>query len=404
LKERLPEYMVPAVYVPLEALPLTPHGKIDRAALPAPDLSLVRSGREYVSPRNDLQQQLVDIWEELFKIHPIGVTDDFFELGGHSLMMIMLVARVEERLGKRVPMADLFAEPTIEHLSELIGHGKENLSHSLVVPLRAAGAKPTFFSPHAGGGHIWCYKDLAQYLGDDQPFYGVQAREPDNGLVFHTEIEAMAREYVAAIRRLQPTGPYFLGGWSMGGVIAFEMARQLQQQQQQIAMLALIDANPPNHEEREFDWRVLLAMFAFDLGLTRGTISIRVEEMARSQQMVQLRSLWLEAKRAGVVPSDMTLVEFRKLFDTFKINADTLRRYRPGEYQGRITLFCGRDDVGVAEPLKDWETFATEGVDVHIVPGDHFSMIREPNVQALGAELGNCIDEAVRALGNGSNR
>ena len=404
LKERLPEYMVPAVYVTLEAMPLTLHGKIDRAALPAPDLSLVRSGREYVAPRNDLQQQLVDIWEELFKLHPIGVTDDFFELGGHSMMMIMLVARVEERLGKRVAMADLFANPTIEHFSGLIGHGKENLTQSLVVPLRAEGTNPMFFSPHAGGGHVWCYKDLAQYLGDDQPFYGVQAREPENGLVYHTEIEAMASDYVSAIRRLQPTGPYFLGGWSMGGVIAFEMARQLQQQQQQIAMLALVDAEPPSNEEREFDWRVLLAMFAFDLGLTRGTVNKRVEEMARSQQMVQLRSLWMEAKRAGVVPSDMTLVEFRTLFDTFKINADTLRRYRPGEYQGRITLFCGKHDMDAAEPLRGWEKLATEGVDLHIVPGDHFSMIREPNVQALGAKLSKCIEETIRALGNGSNQ
>lgn len=404
LKERLPEYMVPAVYVSLEALPLTLHGKIDRAALPAPDLSLVRSGREYVAPRNDLQQQLVDIWEELFKRHPIGVTDDFFELGGHSLMMIMLVARVEERLGIRVAMADLFANPSIEHLSGLIGHGKENCSQSLVVPLRSEGTNPMFFSPHAGGGHVWCYKDLAQYLGGEQPFYGLQAREPENGLVFHTEIEAMASEYVAAIRRLQPAGPYFLGGWSMGGVIAFEMARQLQQQQQQIAMLALIDVSPPILEQREFDWRVLLAMFAFDLGVASGTIDKLVEKMGRSQQMVQLRNLWMDAKRASVVPSDMTLIEFRKLFDIFKINADTLRRYRPGAYQGRITLFCGDEEVGDLEPLKGWEEFATEGVDVHIVPGDHFSMIREPNVRALGAQLSKCIEQAVRAPGNGSTR
>ena len=107
---------------------------------------------------------------------------------------------------------------------------------------------------------------------------------------------------------------------------------------------------------------------------------------------------------ASVVPSDMTLIEFRKLFDIFKINADTLRRYRPGAYQGRITLFCGDEEVGDLEPLKGWEEFATEGVDVHIVPGDHFSMIREPNVRALGAQLSKCIEQAVRAPGNGSTR
>src|ERR1041384_3432175 len=124
--------MVPSVYVPLESVPLTAHGKVDRAALPAPQVSLSRGGREYIAPQNDLQQQLVDIWEELFKFHPIGVTDNFFELGGHSLQMIMLISRVEERLGKRVTMAELFNDPTIEYMSQLIGHGKENLLQSLL--------------------------------------------------------------------------------------------------------------------------------------------------------------------------------------------------------------------------------------------------------------------------------
>ncbi|HEX5885854.1 MAG TPA: amino acid adenylation domain-containing protein [Pyrinomonadaceae bacterium] len=420
LKERLPEYMVPSVYVPLEALPLTPHGKIDRAALPAPDVSLIRAGREYVAPRNDLQKQIVDIWEELLKIHPISITDNFFDLGGHSLQMIMLVARIEEQLGKRVSMADLFGDPTIEHLSELIGHGKENLFQSLVVPLRPEGTKPVLFSPHAGGGHVWFYKELVQYLGEDQPVYGLQAREPENGLVFHTEIEAMASDYVEAIRSFQPVGPYMLGGWSMGGVIAFEMARQLQQQGQEIALLALFDAQPPDNREAEFQWSVLISIFAFNIGLTYENFSTPVEELAKLPQMQQFRRIWVEAKRAGVVPSDMSLIEFRKLFDTFKINASTMRRYQPGEYRGRITLFRPEDDVEqsmfrhdpsyleyksktiINDPFKGWGNFATEGVDLHIVPGDHFSMIREPHVQVLGEKLSTCIEETVRALGNGS--
>ncbi|HXQ69833.1 MAG TPA: thioesterase domain-containing protein, partial [Pyrinomonadaceae bacterium] len=226
---------------------------------------------------------------------------------------------------------------------------------------------------------------------------------------------------VAAIRHHQPVGPYFLGGWSMGGLIAFEMARLLQQQQQQIAMLALIDAYPPDEEAREFNWAVLLSIFAFDLGLTYEKVGTP-EEMAKLPQMAQLRRVWVEAKRAGVVPSDMTLIEFRKLFDTFKINVDILRRYRPGEYQGRITFFCPEDDVDqflfrqdtqykewrsqnltVDTLVKGWEGLATEGIDVHVIPGDHFSIIREPHVQVLGAQLSKCIDEAVRALGNGSH-
>jgi thioesterase domain-containing protein/acyl carrier protein len=405
--------MVPSVFVALEALPLTAHGKIDRAALPEPEISLNRSGRTYVAPQNDLQQQLVDIWEEVFKLHPIGVTDDFFELGGHSLQMIMLVARVEEKLGKRVPIADLFAEPTIEHLAELIGHGKENPFQSLMVPLHTEGTNPVLFSPHAGGGHVWCYKELVQYLGNDQPFYGVQAHAPENGLTPDRQIETMASDYVQAIRGFQPVGPYFLGGWSMGGVIAFEMARQLQQQGQQIAMLSLIDAHPPDNEEKEFKWENLLSIFALDLGLTYENLSTPVKEIATLPQMVQFRRVWVEARRVGVVPSDMTLIEFRKLFDTFRINLNIMHRYRGGQYQGRITLFCPEEDKYLdfqtrssylKDPLKGWGTLTTEGVDLHMVPGNHFSMIREPHVQVLGAQLRNCIQAAARALGNGSKR
>jgi len=408
LKERLPEYMVPSVYVPLEALPLTPNGKIDRNALPAPQVSLTRAGKQYIAPRNDLQQQLVDIWEELFKLHPIGITDNFFELGGHSLQMIMLVARVEERLGKRVAMAELFEDPTIEHLAELIGHGKEALFQSLLVPLQIEGSSPPFFGPHASGGSVWCYKELVQSLGNDRPFYGIQPREPENGLMYHSEIEAMASDYVQAIRGFQPHGPYWLTGWSMGGVIAFEMARQLQQQGQQIGMLALIDAVAPEAEESEYNWGILLSLFAFDLGLNQESVK---KPLATSlPQMAQLRQLWSEARRGGVVPSEMTLVEFRQLFDTFKINANTMRRYLPGEFQGRIVLF--RPEVDVEEinfgndpkylawltqkgkrkdKYRGWDDLVSGGVELRKVPGNHFTMLRDPNVQVLSEQLKSLV-------------
>lgn len=401
LKERLPEYMAPSVFVALDALPLTPHGKIDRAALPEPELSRNRSGREYVAPQNDLQQQLVDIWEELFKLHPIGVKDNFFELDGHSLQMIMLLARVEEKLGKRVPMADLFAEPTIERLAELIGHGKENLCHSLLVPLQTKGTKPILFCPHASGGNVWCYKELVHYLGDDQPFYGVQPREPENGLAYHTEIEAMASDYVRAIRGFQPSGPYWLAGWSMGGVIAFEMARQLQRQGQEVALLAMIDARVPDTEGTEFNWGVLLSIFAFDLGLNHENLSTTLEETTVRPQMTQLRQVWLDARRAGLVPANMTLIEFRKLFDTFKLHANTMRRYRPGQFAGGITLFSAEQDhehppAKQPRPCKGWDQLVTGGVDIHVVPGDHFSMVREPHVRVLAERLRSCIDDTLQ--------
>jgi amino acid adenylation domain-containing protein len=419
LKDRVPEYALPSAFVMLDAMPLTANGKIDRGALPAPQLSLSRSGREYVAPRNGLQQQLVDIWEELFKVHPIGLTDNFFELGGHSLMMIMLVARVEERLGKRVTMADLFADPTVEHLSKLIGHGKENPFQSLVIPMQPEGGAPAFFAPHASGGHVWCYKDLVRHVGDGQPFYGIQAREPEGGLVVHTDIVAMASDYVEAIRSRQPQGPYFLGGWSMGGVIAFEMARQLQQQGERIGMLALMDSQAPDGRGAQYVWTMLLSIFAFDLGLTHETLSKPMEELSGLPPMTQLRQVWIEAKHNGLIPKDMTLVEFRKVFDIYKINANTMNSYTPGTYEGRITLFRAEEDdqriifskdpellalmekdALLNDPFKGWGKLAAGGIDLHVVPGGHFSMMREPHAEVLAGRLRACVMEALGALGD----
>ena len=407
LRERVPEYMVPSVFVYIDEMPLTLHGKIDKAALPAPQQSISRvGGREYVAPRSGLQQQLVDIWEELFKFHPIGVTDNFFELGGHSLQMIMLIARVEERLGKRVTMAELFNDPTIDHLSELIGHGKENLLQSLLVPLQTEGTKLKLFGPHASAGHVWCYKELVQHLGEDQPFLGVQARQPESSLVYHTQIEEMASDYIEAIRSVQPHGPYMLAGWSMGGVIAFEMAQQFQAQGEEIAMLTLMDASASDGKVEEFGWGELLSIFAVDLGLNLKNQTATVEEIQTLPPMAQLRQVWKEAKLAGVVPSDMTLVEFRRMFDTFKINANTVSSYKAQEFRGRITLFVPEEDIDqqifshnkrrlkwkaanaeLYGPMKGWDKVATEGVDLVVVPGDHFTMMREPHVEVLAEQL-----------------
>nr|QEO74560.1 condensation domain-containing protein [uncultured bacterium] len=415
LRERLPEYMVPSACVILDTMPLTPHGKVDRAALPAPQAVPRGAGTQYVAPRNDLQRQLVAIWEELFKVHPIGLNDNFFELGGHSLLMIMLVARVEERLGKRVTMAELFSEPTIGRLAELIGHGKESAFQPLLVPMRTGGARPPFFAPHAGGGHVWCYKDLVSHLGD-QPFYGVQPREPEAGLGAHPDIVAMASDYVEAVRGFRPAGPYFLAGWSMGGVIAFEMARQLEARGERVALLALLDAYAPTGREPEHGRAALLSMFARDLGLTSENVGASFEEVASLPPMAQLRKVWAEAKSAGLLPGDMTLVEFRKLFEVFKVNANTTRGYAPGPYGGRVTLFraaptrwrgLGPEDAAdghhdgpgqasLTDPTSGWGALAAGGVEVHEVPGDHYSVLRGPHARALAGRLRACAESTLK--------
>lgn len=399
LKERLPRFMVPTSWVMLDELPLTPNGKVNRAALPELSHSLNRLAGEYIAPRNYLQEQLVEIWEDLLNIHPIGVTDNFFELGGHSLMMIMLFTRIEEALGKRIQMGALFSEATIEYLSQLIsGDMNENVFQSLVVPMQTQGTNPPLFTPHAAGGHVWCYKDLARHIGDDQPFYGLQTLELETGLVVEATIENMAANYVEAIRRVQPVGPYLLGGWSMGGVVAFEMARQLQQQGQQIGLLALIDSQAPVDQQSKYSGRELLPYFARDLGLTGDNLRMPVAEESAVRPITQ-REVWKEARLGGLIPSDMTLLEFVKVLTTFKINLNTVRRYQPEKYQGRVTLFRAEQNQkqdNFSDDLNGWEKLADGGVALHVVPGDHFSMVREPHVKVLAELLRSCIHNALQ--------
>ena len=236
LKEFLPDHMVPAAFVPLDALPLQANGKIDRQALPSPDRIRPASDKAFVAPRDDLERQLAHIWEEVLGVRPVGITDNFFELGGHSLSAVRLFAMVEKQLGKKLSLTSIFQGATIEHLAELIRLKATPGPRSSVVPLQPGGSKLPLFLVHPAGGHVFPYLRLAQLLGADQPCYGLQARGLEDGQEPHARIEDMAAYYIEALRTVQPTGPYLLGGWSMGGVVAFEMAQQLHAQGQQVAL------------------------------------------------------------------------------------------------------------------------------------------------------------------------
>ena len=245
LKDKLPEYMVPAVVVLLEALPVTPNGKVDRRALPAPDRSRPELEKAFVAPRDDLELQLAQIWEEVLGVRPVGVTDNFFELGGHSLLAVRLFALIEKRLGKKLPLTAVFQGATVEHLADLLRQQATPGPQSSLVAIQPGGSKRPLFLVHPAGGQVFPYVHLAQFLGPDQPCYGLQARGLEDGQDPHTRIEDMAAYYIQAMQTVQPTGPYLLGGWSMGGVVAFEMAQQLHAQGQRVALLALLDGRIP---------------------------------------------------------------------------------------------------------------------------------------------------------------
>jgi aspartate racemase len=249
LKEKLADYMVPSAFVMLSTLPLTPNGKINRTALPAPDQVRQEPEETFVAPQDELELQLTRIWEKVLGIQPIGVRDNFFDLGGHSLLAVQLFAEIEKIVGTNLPLATLLQASTIEELARVLGKKEWSAPWSSLVAIQPGSSKPPLFCVHPIGGNVLEYLNLLPYLGKEQPVYGLQAQGLDGKQTPLNRVEDMASYYIKEIHTVQPEGPYFLAGFSFGGAVAFEMARQLHAQGQKVAWLALCDTHSPKLRE-----------------------------------------------------------------------------------------------------------------------------------------------------------
>ncbi|MFY0572993.1 alpha/beta fold hydrolase [Cystobacter fuscus] len=245
LRETLPEYMVPADFIAMETLPLTPNGKVDRTALVQTRKTRGAQDRVFIAPRNETETKLSRIWEAILNVQSIGVTDNFFESGGHSFAAVRMLAKVQQEFGRTLTLAAFAGAPSIERMAELLHERTDSGPRTSVVKLKPDGDKTPFFCVHAIGGSALAYRDLAFQLDARQPFHGLHARGVDTEEMPLDDIPTIARGYVEDIRRVQPQGPYQLGGWSFGGLVAFEMAQQLHQAGQQVSLLVLMDTGPP---------------------------------------------------------------------------------------------------------------------------------------------------------------
>ncbi|HEX6865428.1 MAG TPA: thioesterase domain-containing protein, partial [Thermoanaerobaculia bacterium] len=343
LLERLPAPWVPRTWVFLDALPLTPNGKVDRRALPAPSAPERTAA---VAPRDAVELALARIWEELLG-RPAGVTDHFFDLGGHSLLAIRLAARIRERFGRDLPLGALLAAPTLEQQAALLRQ-EGPLSAGILVPLRTGTGTRPLFLVHAAGGNALCYLDLARRLEIDRPVYGLQSPGLA-GEVPPGKVEEMAARYVREVRVAQPEGPYLLGGWSSGGVVAFEMARQLVAAGEEVERVILIDSLAPDGDG-ELDEAVLRGLFGVEV----------------------------PGERDG-----------DGLFEMFRTHVQAVRSYEPRPLAAPVLLVrgaqppAGRPD----EPSLGWSRFAQDGIEVLRVPGNHHGLLSEPHVGPLSEAL-----------------
>lgn len=380
LQSRLPSYMVPSAFVLVDHLPLTIQGKLDRAKLPPPPTMRMASATVVRGASTATERTLVEIWEELLEVAPIGVDDDFFDLGGHSMLAVRMVSLVQQRTGMTLPLAALFRKPTIAELADLLDDPAAGES-SLIVPLAIGGDGEPLFCVHPAGGTVFCYRDLASRLAGSRPVFGVQARGLDGRDQPHQTLDEMAEDYAAAIRDVAPTGPIHLIGWSLGGNIAYEVARRITDGGRQVGSLALLDAGllAAQEEMSEDDFLPLVA------ALFPGQQHQSLEELRQKSPGEQLAYFIDQAAKAGIVPDDPSLVG-PHIFDVFQANIKAVHDYQPQAYSGNLLLIRPGDQVRTSTLFDDqclgWRPMVSR-VDLATVSGDHAHMLQSPAVDEI---------------------
>jgi amino acid adenylation domain-containing protein len=408
LMKKLPTYMIPSAFVTLEVLPQTPNGKVDRHALPAPEPTANTVKENSVAPTLLIHHQLLAIWEEMLDIRPIGIRDSFFDLGGNSFLAVYMVNRFEQVSGKKIPLTTLFAGPTIEQLSHALMGEEDIRPRAPTVAVQAGGSKRPLFFLHGDwtGGAFYCL-NLAHYLGPDQPFYVLEPYRFDD-LPVPPTFEAMAAAHIKSLRELQHEGPYLLAGWCNGALVAYEMARQLQAEEQKVDLLVLMDPETPGHLRSV---RRIISSFG-DL--------IRLDQAEQFDSFLRLRHLyrWLRyssyrqsqdpspavtdehverKQRRGSVYATLTrpgtIIPILEVLRQDWLGAYDwiVSVYTPHSYTGKVTLFWASEEAG---RRAAWSKMPQPGeVEVHVVPGTH-DTCRTDYLRDLAEHLRTCLEES----------
>ncbi len=398
LADQLPFYMLPSLIIQMDALPLTLSGKIDRLALPVPDQSDLTKKEGYTRPSDNLEQQLVQIWEKLLNIQPIGINDNFFELGGHSLLAVQLFSQIENRLGKQLPLATLFQSPTISGLAAIIREKNQIKTSSSIVPIKPEGHKPPFFMVHGIGGNVLNYQGISNYLDPDQPFYGLQSKGLDGKSTPLYTVEDMATHYINEICALYPEGPYMIGGHSFGGWIAVEMAKQLYQKGCAPSLVIVLDTGPDSLDYLKWSERILFFVKdrvkrASDI-VRDIIISSQNERKKYIEKMLMRRKRRRDIRKWAAHPPDLQTDDLQKIIHYIRqANHAAAYKYSQKKFPGKVTLFRSQQQsVGRYDTeYLGWQHFS-EAVDVVVIPGSHMTLLEEPNVQVLASKLQYCID------------
>jgi amino acid adenylation domain-containing protein len=396
IQRQLPGYMCPSFFVELHSFPVTPNGKINRKAFPPPDLSAATAESNYVAPRTEFEAHLAKIWQKVLKRRTIGLDDDFFDLGGHSLLAAKLFVAIEEEIGVKLSLATLFHCPTIRILSENIKSRVQFSNWTSLVPIQTHGEKPPLFLVHGAEGNVLLYRSLSQCLGQEQPVYGLQFLGLGGEGLLNKSIEAMAAEYIKEIRILQPTGPYYLGGYCLGGTIAFEIAQQLRRAGEVVELLAMIEtynvqSRPPISVSLNLVHKVENTFFQIgNLFLGDAKRQFFIEKLR-----TELSRLTVHCAIVAMTFLDRFRTTNSSKYRHLRVtdaNHEAQARYTPVPYDGRIVLFRSRACfTNFDDYCFGWGPLAVRGVQIVELPSYPHGSLNYPFVGTLARELETMI-------------
>jgi amino acid adenylation domain-containing protein len=401
LSQKVPHYLLPLDFIRLESLPVNPNGQVNHTALPKPDVIKQKSAATFVAPRNQIEKRLTKIWQELLGIEQIGIEDNFFALGGNSLMAVRLFTEIEKTYAKHLPLSILLQKPTIAEMAQIFEQQKSPSEWpSLVMIQPGVTSKTPLFCIHGIWGNVLFYRKLARYLDPQQPFYALPAQGLDGQQAPLTSLSEMASRYVQEIQKVQSKGPYLLGGFSLGGLLALEVAQQLQTQGHEVKLLAIFDtvapqvrqfsdhANPqkPDHLWKK-SWLHVKKLLHLPL---KEKVSYLWETMywhLKAGKMSIFYQLYLRYIKRSL-PELHIIKVANASHQAYKI-------YSAEIYPGKVTLFRAANTVTESEtdPTLRWCNLATDGVDIYEVPGTtHTNIMEEPYVQLLAKQLQGCLE------------
>jgi amino acid adenylation domain-containing protein len=400
LQELLPDYMIPSTFVLLDKLPLTPSGKVDHRALPAPNFGVQGS---YTAPRNEVEKQLAQVWSAVLERQEIGIHDNFFDLGGHSLLAVKLLNNIQQVFGQQPSLSSLFQNPTIAQLAQQLCHTEVQQSHPDLLSLQLQGdAAPLFCLPGANG-HGFYFRDLARNLGTERPVYGLETPGRDGLSALPNSVAAHASQLIELLRQQQAKNPYILAGYSSGCAVAFEMASQLEQQGEKVGLLAIFDAGLVSHPEylthrADIDWiwqsiQRIEALKEVSLGLKYDDLAAQSDDQARWELAAEY------LYEHNILPEHSSLSLLKTNMKVMKMLTLNYANYQPNyRISAPIVLFRAQEvhEMLVQEhqaisdyelPDWRWQAYTQKPVKIISVPGNHGQMLYEPNVKMLAIKL-----------------